>query len=296
LELKHFFLALLVAFIWGINFIAIHYGLIGFPPLFLGALRFGIAAIPAIFFLKRPKAPWHLLIGYGLFTFALQFSFLFTGIHLGFSPGLASLVMQVQVFFSIGLAALFFDDRPSPWKLGGALIAFIGIGIVALHIGGGTSLLGLIFTLLASFSWAIGNMFSKKVRAQSAVALVVWGNLIALPLMLALSLYLEGPSSLYASLQNATRVSAAAVFYLVFLSTHVGYGAWGFLLNIYPTAIIAPFALLVPIFGFLGSAVFLNEPLPIWKVTASFFVIVGLGLILLEKQILTFIKNRAPHK
>jgi O-acetylserine/cysteine efflux transporter len=165
---KHLLLTFLIVLIWGINFIAIYIGLKDFPPFLLSALRFGLAAIPWVFFFPKPEAPVKLILGYGLFTFAMQFGFLFSGIHLGLSPGLASLVLQIQVFFSIGLAYLFFQDKPGIWKVIGSLISFIGIGIVASYIEGGGSFLGLILTLLGAFSWASGNMFTKKNQCKIA--------------------------------------------------------------------------------------------------------------------------------
>lgn len=282
---KHLLLALLTVLIWGMNFMAIYLGLKGFPPFLLCALRFCFAAFPWVFILPRPKAPLKYIIAYGVFTFAIQFGFLFSGLHLGLSPGLASLVLQVQVFFSMGLAALFFQDRPSSWKIGGSLISFVGIGIVASHVSGSTSFVGLILTLLAALSWAAGNMLTKKVDAQSPLSLVVWGNLVAFPFMLLLSLLMEGPTLIATSLQQVSWTTIGAIIYIVYLSTHIGYGVWGFLLNTYPTASVVPFTLLVPVIGFLSSVFFLGEELTSWKLLASFFVMAGLVFNLLENQI-----------
>lgn len=283
---RHLMLSLLVVLVWGLNFIAIYFGLKGFPPFLLCALRFGLSALPWVFFIPRPKAPIKHIIGYGIFTFALQFGFLFSGIHLGLSPGLASLVLQVQVFFSIGLAFLFFQDRPSLWKIVGSLISFVGIGVVAAHVNGGTTFIGLILTLLAALSWATGNMFTKKVDAKSPLALVVWGNLLAFPFMVLASLLVEGPVLVLSSLENVSWVTILAIVYTVYISTHIGYGAWGFLINTYPTSVIVPFTLLIPVVGFMGSALFLGEELASWKFLASLFIMGGLVFNLFEQQIL----------
>lgn len=285
LSSKHLLLALGTVLIWGLNFIAIYLGLKGFPPFLLCALRFGLSAFPWVFILPRPKAPLKHIIGYGIFTFALQFGFLFSGIYLGLSPGLSSLIIQVQVFFSIGLAVMFFQDKPSLWKIYGSLISFIGIAIVGAHVSGGTSFLGLVLVLLAALSWAMGNMFTKKVDAKSSLSLVVWGNLVAFPFMAVFSLLMEGPDLILTSLQNVSWLTVGAIVYIVYLSSHIGYGAWGFLLKTYPTATVVPFTLLVPVIGFLGSVVFLGEELTSWKILASFFVMAGLVFNLLEKQI-----------
>ena len=189
------------------------------------------------------------------------------------------------MFFSFGLAFFLFGERPGILKICGSLISFIGIGIVAAHVSGGTTFIGLVLTLLAAISWASGNMFTKKVNAQSPLALVVWGNLVAFPFMLLVSLVMEGPQLIANSLVNVSWASAAAVFYIVYLSTHFGYGAWGFLLKTYTTSLVVPFTLLVPVVGFLTSALYLGEDLPSWKILASLFIMGGLMFNLFEKQI-----------
>jgi len=291
LSAKHLLLALFTVLIWGLNFIAIHYGLNGFPPLLLCAVRFGLAAFPWVFVLPRPKAPLKYIVGYGVFTFVMQFGLLFSGIYMGLSTGLASLVLQVQVFFSMGLAAFFFADKPGVWKICGSLVSFIGIGIVAFHMGDTSSLVGLVLTILAALSWSAGNMFSKKVDAASPLSLVVWGNLVAFPFMALLSFFIEGPERIVGSLQHISLPVVLAILYIVYLSTHVGYGIWGSLLNSYATATVVPFTLLIPVIGFLSAAVVLKEPLPFWKILASLFVMAGLVFNLLEKYILTIFKS-----
>ncbi|HTF22276.1 MAG TPA: EamA family transporter [Chryseolinea sp.] len=284
LTFKHLLLALLTIVIWGVNFVAIRIGLQEFPPLMLSAVRFLLAAIPWVFFLPRPKAPLKFIVGYGVFTFAVQFGFLFGGIYLGLSPGLSSLVLQIQVFFSIGLAALFFQERPGLWKIIGSLISCTGIGIVGAHVDQDTSLVGLIFVLLAALSWAAGNMFTKRVDAKSPLSLVVWGNLVALPFMIALSLIVEGPALILSSLERVSWATVGAVVYIVYLSTHIGYGIWGFLLKSYPTSSVVPFTLLIPVVGFLSSGLFLGENFTWWKLLASLFVMGGVIFNLLEKD------------
>lgn len=286
---KHLFLTFVTVFVWGTNFIAIYLGLKELPPFLFCTIRFALSALPFVFFLPRPKAPLLYIIGFGLFNFALQFGLLFSGIHLGLSPGLASLVMQVQVFFSIGLAFLFFKEKPDWFKILGSLVSFAGIGIVAAHVGGDVTLVGLILTLLASLAWASGNMFTKKINAGSPLSLVVWGNLIALPFMAAASYFIDGSSAITHSLENISWTAIGAIAYVVYVSTHLGYGIWGSLIKMYPTSTVVPFTLLIPVVGFLSSALFLNEHLTDWKLWASFFIMGGLVFNLFENKILSLI-------
>ena len=282
---KHLLLVLTIVLIWGVNFVAVYIGLQSFPPFLLSALRFGFSALPWVFFMPRPKAPTMLIFYYGLLNFALQFGLIFTGIKLGISPGLASLILQIQVFFSMGLAFLFYHDRPSNFKIACSLVSFIGIGIVGYHLNGGGTLLGLILMLLASFSWSAGNIFTKKIHSESPLALVVWGNLAAFPVMALVSFFFEGPVVILSSLQHVSWPAIAALFYIVYFSTHIGYGAWAFLMKTYSTSAVVPFTLMVPVVGFISSALYLGEELQSWKLLASLFILGGLIIGLLEKEV-----------
>lgn len=291
LSTKHLLFALLVVIVWGLNFIAIFVGLKELPPFLFCTIRFAMSAIPFVFFFPRPKAPILTLVAFGLFNFAIQFGLMFSGIYFGMSPGLASLIVQVQVFFSIGLAYLLFNEKPGIIKIIGSLISFVGLGIVASKVGGEVTLIGLLLTVLAALSWALGNIFTKKVNADSPLALVVWGNLIALPFMATTSFLIDGPELILESFQNISWVTIGAILYVVYFSTHLAYGLWAFLMNKYATAVVVPYTLLIPVVGFLSSALFLGEELTPWKLSASAFILSGLVFNLFEKKIRAFIKK-----
>ena len=60
---RHLALGLLVAVIWGVNFVAIDLGLRDTLPLVLVALRFALVAVPLVFLVPRPDAPWRVILG-----------------------------------------------------------------------------------------------------------------------------------------------------------------------------------------------------------------------------------------
>ncbi|MGE7468725.1 EamA family transporter [Bosea sp. NPDC003192] len=278
---RHLLLALVVVFFWGVNFAIIKLGLRQISPLGLGVIRFVLAAFPWIFFIRRPQIPLGSLALYSLLIFALQFGFLFTGMKVGVSAGLASLVMQLQVFFTIGFAIFFLAERPTPWQLLGALFAFGGIAVVAANLGGDVTLAGLSLLILGAMAWGGGNIVSRVISmrhgAINVLGLVCWGSLFATPPLLAVALILD-PQGLTASFAGLDWTSLGAIAYLVYISTLFCFGAWSLLLALYPVATVAPFTLLVPVFGFLGSAVLLGEAIQPWKLLASALIIAGLVL------------------
>ncbi len=270
-------LALLTITIWGSNFVVIKFGLRGLPPILFSALRFVFAALPLVFFIKRPQVPWRLLGGFALFQFALQFTLLFTGIKLGFPPGLASLVIQLQAFFTIGLAVLFLHERPLINQLVGALVALSGMALVACNLDAKPTLIGFMFVVTAGFCWATANIFTKKMGRVNPLSLVTWGSLLAAPPMLVASYCIEGREAWAMAAETINWISVGAVLFQSYPNTIIGYGIWSYLISKSPTATIAPFTLLVPVVGMLAAALILAEPLQWWKLAAGALVLGGLA-------------------
>jgi O-acetylserine/cysteine efflux transporter len=278
MKLADILVALLVVLIWGFNFVVIKIGLQGLPPVLFTGLRFLFAALPLVFFVHRPPVSWKLLGAYACFQFALQFTLLFSGMKLGFPPGLASLVIQLQAFFTIGLAVLVLGERPLATQLLGALIAFTGMGLVASQLEAGSTVVGFLLVIAAGFSWGIGNIYTKRIGKADALALVTWGSLLAAPPLLLISLLVEGPDAITTALTQFGWRSAGAVLYQAYPTTVIGFGIWSVLMRKYPTATIAPFTLLVPVAGMVSAALVLDKPLQWWKLAAGLLVLAGLAL------------------
>lgn len=293
----HFLAALAVVVIWGFNFVVIKIGLTELPPLLMCALRFFLAAFPAVFFIARPRVSLGLVALYGLLMFALQFALLFVGMYLGVSAGLAALCLQVHVFITMALASLFLGERLSPIRIAGAVIAFAGIGIVGVNIGGDVTFVGLALVLLAACAWGLANLVSKKIGQVDMLALIVWGSLAAPLPLLGLSFLLEGWDRIVAGVMQMSWVSIWAVSYIVYPTTLVGFSVWSWLLSRYPASTVAPVTLLVPVVGLASSVVVLGEPLQSWKIAAAGLVCLGIGINMLGPRLVRYgaLARVRPH-
>lgn len=292
LPLRRLLLAVLIVSIWGSNFVALKLALHDLPPLLLVTLRFIFVAIPAVFFLKRPAVPLRQLLVYGFSMFAFQFSFMFLGMKLGMSAGLASLILQFQVFVTLGLAVVFLKETVSFPQIAGALVATAGFVVVGLHTGGDITVAGFTCLILAAISWAIGNFTSKRLGKVNPLALVVWGSLPVSFAMAAASLVFEGPELILHSLRHVSLTAILCTAYTVYFSTLVAYSLWSWLLARHPATTITPFALLVPVFGMISSALLLGEPLPGWKLLAAALVIAGLSLTIFGASLAKLLRPR----
>ena len=278
LPLRHLLLALAVVAIWGSNFVVIKYALAVMPPMLLAVLRFTIAFVPACFFLPRPQVPWRNLAGYGLFVGVGQFGLLYLAMRGHISPGLASLVIQTQVFFTLLLAVRLAGERVLPTQWLGLTLAVAGIGVIVAHTDGSTTPLGLAMVLAAALSWACGNLVGKRAGQVNMLAYIVWSSAFAVPPLLLLALLLEGPALMASALAAADLGTWAAVLWQAVGNTLFGYGCWVWLLSRHAAAHIVPMALLVPVFGMGASALLLGEALPAWKLIAAALVMAGLAI------------------
>ncbi|WP_321928061.1 EamA family transporter [Paraburkholderia guartelaensis] len=279
---KDLLLALVVVLAWGVNFVVIKVGLHGVPPLLLGALRFMLAAFPAVLFVKRPQMPLRWLLAYGATISLGQFAFLFTAMYVGMPAGLASVVLQAQAFFTLGFAAVFLRERFHAQNVIGLLIAAGGLALIGTQsMGGGAqgmTIAGFVLTLCAACMWALGNIVTKKVGKVDLVGLVVWASLVPpLPFLL-LSYWMEGPQHIVAALSGIGMTSVAAIVYLAFVATLIGYSLWSRLLSKYPASQVAPFSLLVPIVGLASASLLLGEQLTAAEIGGAVLVMGGLAV------------------
>jgi len=282
----HLALALAVVAVWGSNFAVIKVALDHLPPLLFASLRFFFVAFPAVFIFKRPNVAWSRLATYGVLIGLGQFGILYIAMNGQIAPGLASLLMQTQVFFTIGLSMVLSGERVKAFQVVALLIAAAGIGVIIAHADASTvTPLGLFLTLVASMSWAGGNITARRDPGADMLAYVCWASLFSIPPLVILSLTFEGWSAMVHAVRVADAATWAAVAWQSVGNSLFGYSVWGWLLARHPAATITPMALLVPVFGMVTANLMLGEAMPVWKLTAAGLVMLGLGVNVAWPQI-----------
>jgi O-acetylserine/cysteine efflux transporter len=285
LPLTHMLLALIVVAVWGSNFVVAHYALEQFGPLFMATLRFALSILPWILFVRRPAVPWRDLALYGLLGGFGQFGLLYIALQHDISPGLASLVIQMQAFFTLGLAVWLLRERVHLCQLVALALAAAGLILVGVEANGAATPRGLILTLLAGLCWAGANLVVRRAGPVNALAYVVWSSLFAVPPLFALALLAEGWSSIARAVTHADAFGWAAVVWQALGNSVFGFGVWSWLLARHPAGTVTPTAMLVPVFGLATSAVALHEPLQPWKIAAAALVLAGLAVNLLWPRV-----------
>ena len=252
-------LAALVATIWGFNFIVIDWGMADVPPLLFVAIRFTAVVLPAIFFIPRPSAPWRSILAVGVFMSLGQFGFLYVAMSAGMPPGLAALVLQAQVVFTVVIAAGVLREVPTAAQSTGVALGVVGLVIVAMGRGGHVPMVALVLCLLGALSWGIGNVVSRAARVPGGLSLTVWSALVVPLPLLALSLAIDGPAAVSTALAGFGWPAALSTLYTAGLASLVGYGIFNTLLARWPSSAVVPWVLLAPVVAMASAWAILGQ-------------------------------------
>ncbi|MFN4351062.1 MAG: EamA family transporter [Hylemonella sp.] len=271
-----------VVVIWGLNFVVMKMGLQSLSPMLLGALRFTAASLPFLLFVPRPTLPWKYVVAYGLAQGVGQFGFLFLGLKLGMTAGMASVVMQTQAFFTLLMAVTLLGERARLVQWLGLCISFAGLLMIAGAHGEGAqqmTLAGFVLTLGAAFMWAVSNLVARK-AAQAGhyepFPFIVWSSLVPILPFFALSWWVDGPQQMSAQLLAFDGKALFAVLYLALLATLLAYSLWTRLLQRHPAGRVTPFSLLVPVVGLVAAMALLGEQPSAWQWAGTAAVLCGM--------------------
>ncbi|MEV6210996.1 EamA family transporter [Kitasatospora sp. NPDC051914] len=279
---RHIALAVLIAAVWGLNFVLIHVGLENFPPLLFCALRFAVVAVPAVFLVGPPKVPWRWVVAVGCTLGVAKFGLLFLGMHAGMPAGLSSLVLQSQAVFTALFAAALLRERPTGQRVAGLAVAFAGIGLAAADHGPGGPAGAFALVIASAAFWGLSNVLTRRAAPPDALRWMVWVSAVPPLPLLALSLLVEGPQQDLRALADISAAGVGAIAYVGLVSTLFGFVGWSHLLRRYDASAVAPYSLLVPVFGMSSAWLLLGERFSLTAGAAAVLVIAGIGLTALR--------------
>ncbi|MFN7223677.1 MAG: DMT family transporter [Paracoccaceae bacterium] len=258
----------------------------GFQPVFFAGARSALAVVFVGLWMwsqGRPPVLQRAHLGPGLLAgtlFAAEFLCLFLALDLT-ALGRASVIFYSMPIW-LALMAHFGlpGQRITRGKALGLLLAFAGtsVAILSRQPGTGGSLAGDLLALGAAFGWAGTAFVARRSALQTAGAelQLFWMVLVSAPLLL-LAAPAFGPM-----LRDPTAYHILGLIVQSSLVVAGGFIFWLWLLSVYPTAVVASFSFLTPVFAiFLGMVIYGEQ------VTLSLIASAGLvaaGIILINRK------------
>jgi len=289
MSFKDFLIGVLITFIWGVNFSVIKLGLLSLDSFMLTGFRFMLCALPLVFFIKKPDVKMSYIISYGLIFGVGLWGMVTLGIYFGISAGVASLVLQSSVFFTIILGAIILKEKIDKSKKIGFIFALFGLALIISVTDGSVTIVGVILVLIGAISWSVANILVKKSGVKEMFPFIIWSSLFS-PIPLFILAYLTQGSIVYVDFfKHLDSMAIFSILFQVYPTTLIGYWVWNSLLQKYPISNVAPLSLLVPIFGLLGSFLIFNEEIGALKVLACIFIMLGLIVNIFGKRLFLII-------
>jgi O-acetylserine/cysteine efflux transporter len=276
-------IAVMVAVIWGLAFVASRIALDEFSPELMTTLRFAIAAVPCLF-VRKPKVSWPLLIAISFALFLGQFLAQAFAIAHGVPVGLSSVIVQSQALFTIAFAAIIFGELPTRMQTIGIGVATIGLLMICGTVGYDFSVSAFTVLVISPISFAIGNLLLRRAQGAPMFDLFAWLCLAAAVPLAALTLVSNGPQPTWHALSHMSPTGLVCMLFLGGLSTSIAYWLWGRLLRDYPAAQVVPFALLVPFVGSAASSIVFGETFGPLRLAGMITVVGGIAIMLLSKR------------
>jgi O-acetylserine/cysteine efflux transporter len=274
-NLRDSLLAALVATVWGFNFVVIDWGMAGIPPLLFAAIRFAAVVFPAALLVPRPAAPARVVAAVGVFMSLGQFGLLYVSMDAGMPPGLAALVLQAQVIFTVLIAAGALREIPTVAQVGGVALGCVGLVVVAVGRGGHVPAGALVVCLLAALSWGIGNVVSRASGVSGGLSLTVWSALVVPLPLLGLSLLVDGPETVGSALASFSWQAAVSTLYTAGLASLLGYGIFNTLLSRNRSSSVVPWVLLAPVVAMAAAWALLGQVPNSAELVGGLLLVVG---------------------
>ncbi len=277
---------ILLSILWGGSFFFVGVVVNDLPPLTIVTLRVGIAAftlwgIAMMLGLRPPKSlkVWGAFLGMGLLNNVIPFALIVWG-QTQIASGLASILNAATPIFTVVVAGILLpDERPTPLKLFGVVLGFVGvvvmIGIPAL--GGVGSLFAQLAIVAATISYAFAGVYGRRFKSLginpvvTAAGQVTASTLILLPI----TLFVDGTID-----TERTNMSTwIAIAGLAVASTAIAYVLYFRILELAGATNVLLVTLLVPISATLLGSLFLNESLEIIHLLGMALIAFGLSAI-----------------
>lgn len=275
-------LALVVTALWGVHFSVIKIGAHEIPSLFLLVIRFSVASLIFLPFVKRmDRAHWRDLISYTIPYLVIHLGTLFVALKYT-DAGLASIILQLGLPFSIILGWVFYKERFGLKTLIGLFLAFGGVLILVYQpLNPHFSALGAGLLVISAIGWAVGALRMRNIQDVDFYNMTFYSHLIALPFAIAATFIFE--SGQWEQLQKADPLSLSFVLFFQIVLMSICLFIWKGLMHRNPVYIITPFTMLVPVFGVISGILILGEVLDSKTVLGGVITLLGVMVITIRK-------------
>jgi drug/metabolite transporter (DMT)-like permease len=277
-----------LCFLWGGNLVSIKISNQGIPPLLAAVARSGVASLLIWayarskgegVFLPRKELKHAAAIG---LLFGIEFILLYWG--LVFTHASRGIIFfYTQPFWTaVGAHFLLAGDRLNSGKIGGLVVAFLGLVSVfwsrSVELGP-LYWLGDLMQVGGGLAWALTSIYVKRIisgRDYTHYQTLFSQLFFSIPVLAVAWLVFQRSDPV-----ALTGPVVGAFLYQSLIVAFVSYLAWFWMIHRYSVSRLAAFTYLSPLFGVILSGLILKEPIPLLLWLG--LLLVGAGIYLVNR-------------
>lgn len=278
MPLYHHIFTVLLTLIWGVNFVVVKYMVADIPPLTLLTLRLGLVVLFLLPFLRQVPENFAKFYIIATLLTVCHFAFMILALAFGMDASVAAMLDQLRVPFAALASFIFFSERLTKTAVLGMIIAIFGTYFILGSPSFAGNFLSFWLVMGSTVAWAFYNVLAKKDGHLGIFPFIAWSSLIGMPQLAVLAGVFEHAQWQHISV---TWHHGLLFLYMVFAVSIVGHGGWYYLVRRYQVNLLAPYTLLIPVFGVTASILLLGESLNWYMIIGGLLTIAGTAMVVL---------------
>ncbi|WP_156256776.1 DMT family transporter [Sandarakinorhabdus oryzae] len=273
----HLFAILAIDVVWGFNVVAVKEGVMSAGPLTAVLLRYVVATIVCLPFIRWLPGRMRLILATGFIAGALFMSLGGLSFALADNVSALAIVGQLGVPFSLILAVIFMKEEIRWPRITAIALCFMGVVVMGFDPAIAHERVGILLTAGASLCWAVGNLLFRRLQGVPVLVIHGWLGLVAIPVMATLAWLFE-PAKL-AAIPDLPLSTWGWVAYSGIMSSLVGHGGMTWLFQRYPVAVVSPLTLPTPLISVTIAVLVYNTPITGQMLAGGLLTLVGVAII-----------------
>ena len=273
---------LAIIVIWGVNNAAAKVATDVLPPLFTGAIRFAIASVCLVWFVRPPFPNWRSLVLIVVIGGPIHYGLIYVAFWLANDVSPVSVAAQLWIPFTALFAFLLLGERLSRPALIGLVVAFIGVVWMTADPHALEDWKAILVVIGASAAWAITTVIARRTTSIPPIKMQGLLAIVTLPILAFGSAFTE--TGQWEATRNATPLIWLCMAWAGILSSVAATSLVFWLVQRREAGRITPYFLATPVVSMLIGWLFVGDVLTIQILTGAALTMGGVAVVALAER------------
>ena len=268
--------------VWGVNNAGAKLATETLPPLLVGAIRFGIASLCLVAFVRPPFPDWKSLLIIVLVGGPIQYGLAYVAYWLATDVSPVTVANQLWIPFTTLFAFLLLGERLGKAAMAGMIVAFLGVAWMTLDAHALQDWRAILVAIAAGAAWAITTVVARRTTSIPPLKMQGLLALGALPVMAFGSAVFE--QGQVEAVTQATPLVWASLLWAGIVSSVLATTLLFWLVQRREAGRVTPYLLVTPVVSMLIGWGFMGDVLTPQILTGAALAMGGVAVVALAER------------